>query len=165
MLISCKNHFASVLKYSHYWNKLIQWWFGMRFIKTPIETIFNFFFQKCWIGNEIHNKFQLLPLLKHNHRWNKYCPMNVGDVVCPSVWLSVYLLHGLCLCVRLTVFCLLFFLCVTLSLITTETNYFNRSSGVFHYENHFPTTIEIQVQLKYFFDSGWVCISLRPILK
>lgn len=134
-------------------------------LKPLLKQFLMFFFKNVELGMKFIINFKLLPLLKHNHRWNKYCPMNVGDVVCPSVWLSVYLLHGLCLCVRLTVFCLLFFLCVTLSLITTETNYFNRSSGVFHYENHFPTTIEIQVQLKYFFDSGWVCISLRPILK
>lgn len=38
--------------------------------------------------------------------------------------------------------------CVTISLITTATNYFNRRWDVFHHENHFATTIERQLQLK-----------------
>lgn len=46
--------------------------------------------------------------------------------------------------IRLTVFVLLFCLFITLSLITTETKYFNSSLVVFYYKKHFATTIIIQ---------------------
>lgn len=52
------------------------------------------------------------------------------------------------LTIRLAVFVLLFCLFVTFSLITTGIDYFNCSWGVFDYENHFATTIEIQTLLK-----------------
>lgn len=76
--------------------------------------------------------------IKHNYYRNKYCRLLLIRVWNIKLGLTI----------RLTVFRLLFFLCVTLSLITTETNYFNSSWDVFHIPNHFATSFEIQTQLK-----------------